>query len=362
MHSHILKSSSSRYTEVVAAVISRKIETSTRCSSGMYGMQYLLSQRRQDQSFTGFWEFPGGKVEPNEPHLHALRRELMEELGINIDTQSCQPLISIPWQYDGGHLNLHFYGVQHYALSVYPAEGQKIQWWCAEEIDTKTLLPANRGLMQAINLPDYYAISGDFKHVHDFIRKITQVCQKGVQFMQLRMTEERWKSLLKDDVFASLLSAIAKKYHCRFVLNAQCTPYTEKTDGSRQREWQLPSPFEHSIVGWHLRSADLVNQSYRAIIKAKKQYPAYLWSASVHHQEELAKSEKIGVDFICLSPVLPTSSNDQKTALGFKKLQQLTHLSTVPVYYLGGLSEQHLTVAKKHGAQGIAGISLFWQA
>ncbi|EQD76767.1 NUDIX hydrolase, core domain protein, partial [mine drainage metagenome] len=46
----------------------------------------ILAQRRPpDRSFAGFWEFPGGKVQPGESRRAALEREIREELGIRIE-------------------------------------------------------------------------------------------------------------------------------------------------------------------------------------------------------------------------------------------------------------------------------------
>lgn len=46
---------------------------------------FLLARRPQGKPYAGYWEFPGGKVNPDEPLLHALRRELLEELGIYVE-------------------------------------------------------------------------------------------------------------------------------------------------------------------------------------------------------------------------------------------------------------------------------------
>jgi len=47
--------------------------------------KYLIAQRKKDLNGGGFWEFPGGKVEPGESHSQALIRELKEELDIEVE-------------------------------------------------------------------------------------------------------------------------------------------------------------------------------------------------------------------------------------------------------------------------------------
>ena len=65
-----------KQTEVAAAVLLR--ETAN-------GTEYLLACRPEGKVYAGYWEFPGGKVEPGENLRQALVRELQEELGITID-------------------------------------------------------------------------------------------------------------------------------------------------------------------------------------------------------------------------------------------------------------------------------------
>src|SRR5262249_27191675 len=57
----------------------------------------LVADRPVGRHLAGFWEFPGGKSDPGEAPLDALRRELAEELGIRVE--SAEPLISVPWMY-----------------------------------------------------------------------------------------------------------------------------------------------------------------------------------------------------------------------------------------------------------------------
>ncbi|HEX3109103.1 MAG TPA: NUDIX domain-containing protein, partial [Thermoanaerobaculia bacterium] len=64
----------------------------------------LVAQRPAGKHLAGFWEFPGGKSDPGETPLDALRRELAEELGIRVET--AEPLIAVPWTYPGKQIVL----------------------------------------------------------------------------------------------------------------------------------------------------------------------------------------------------------------------------------------------------------------
>ena len=100
--------------EVVAAVIMR--------SDG----QFLLTRRPGGKVYSGYWEFPGGKVEKNESLLHALERELWEELGIQI--RHAYPWITRIFSYSHATVRLHFFRVVKWKGSVAPREKQGLFW------------------------------------------------------------------------------------------------------------------------------------------------------------------------------------------------------------------------------------------
>ncbi len=56
------------------------------------GREFLLAQRPEGKVYAGYWEFPGGKVEPGENYRQALIRELHEELGITVT--ECAPWLT----------------------------------------------------------------------------------------------------------------------------------------------------------------------------------------------------------------------------------------------------------------------------
>jgi 8-oxo-dGTP diphosphatase len=88
--------------------------------------RFLLTSRPAGKVYAGYWEFPGGKVEPGESIEQALRRELNEELGITIGP-------ALPWQvemmdYPHALVRLHFCKVFAWHGDFEMREGQQMAW------------------------------------------------------------------------------------------------------------------------------------------------------------------------------------------------------------------------------------------
>ena len=87
---------------------------------------FLLTSRPPGKVYAGYWEFPGGKVEPGESVEQALRRELQEELGITIGPAE-------PWKvelhdYPHALVRLHFCRVRRWSGAFEMREGQQMAW------------------------------------------------------------------------------------------------------------------------------------------------------------------------------------------------------------------------------------------
>lgn len=88
----------------------------------------LLAQRPPGRSMAGLWEFPGGKIEPDESPEVALIRELDEELGIDVKASCLAPLTFASHTYDSFHLLMPLYVCRRWNGIVTAREGQQLAW------------------------------------------------------------------------------------------------------------------------------------------------------------------------------------------------------------------------------------------
>jgi 8-oxo-dGTP diphosphatase len=108
---------------------------------------YLFTQRPSDKSYAGYWEFPGGKLEPGETIEQALKRELMEELGITI--LDCTFWQSLQYAYAHAHVHLNFCKITQWLGEPTGREGQTLSW---QRLPTQLtpLLPASIPILEQL--------------------------------------------------------------------------------------------------------------------------------------------------------------------------------------------------------------------
>ena len=111
--------------------------------------QVLIARRHADSHAGGFWEFPGGKLEPGESAEQALRRELQEELGIEI--HGVEPVASFSHRYPDRVIRLQAFRVLDYSGEVRACEGQPLQWVAVDALNTVGLLPADAPVVDALS-------------------------------------------------------------------------------------------------------------------------------------------------------------------------------------------------------------------
>lgn len=105
------------------------------------GTEVLIAERHGTRHGSGLWEFPGGKPEDGEALGDALRRELREELAI--DVESADPFHQVRHEYPERTVELHFFTVTDWRGEPRGAEGQRIAWVAHDRLDEHRFLAAN---------------------------------------------------------------------------------------------------------------------------------------------------------------------------------------------------------------------------
>jgi 8-oxo-dGTP diphosphatase len=101
----------------------------------------LLTRRKADEFLGGYWEFPGGKVEPGETVAACLRRELAEELGV--ETKIGPLLAESEYTYDHGRIRLLAFETEILSGEIKLTVHDQASWVKVDELTNYTLSPAD---------------------------------------------------------------------------------------------------------------------------------------------------------------------------------------------------------------------------
>lgn len=298
----------------------------------------LIAKRSLSAHQGGLWEFPGGKVDAGETIQQALVRELREELAI--DVLASQPLIQIRHHYPDKSVLLDVQKITQFAGEPCGNEGQPVQWVDAQNLNNFEFPAANRPIITAINLASAYLITGGFSNHVDFSVRLNRALAAGVRLVQLRIENfdlNLHRSLLDTSV-ASVNDSSAN-------LSINCSP---------SQFFQILQAYPEVKIGLHLSSHNAATLSDRPVDSN------ILLGVSCHNAEEIVHAQRIGADYLLLSPVLPTASHPAATPLGWDVFSSFVELANVPVYALGGVGREHISIAQSYGAQGVAGIRAWW--
>lgn len=110
----------------------------------------LLAKRPEDKKFGGLWEFPGGKIEAGETPEQALRREIKEELGIEIETSCISPLSFVSHSNDAFHLLMLLYICRKWEGQPRPIASQSLAWVRPLDMKAWPMPPADQPLVATL--------------------------------------------------------------------------------------------------------------------------------------------------------------------------------------------------------------------
>lgn len=291
----------------------------------------LLASRPEGKGWAGWWEFPGGKIEAGETAFQALVREIDEELGVQV--LEAYSWLTRTFDYPEKTVKLHFFMVRKWQGSPGGKEGQILSWQNPHAVTVSPTLPANTPILDALKLPDVYAITNQHELGEEvFFERLNEQLKRGLRLIQIREKD-------LDDVqlsyFTQRILALTSHFQAKVLVNAPL----EQVQSMR-------------VDGIHLTSDRLMALDQKP--------PGLLVSASCHNASELNQAAKLGLDFVVLSPVLPTKSHPQESAMGWEDFSALIEDYPLPVYALGGMRPSHLNQAWTAGAHGVAMLREVW--
>jgi 8-oxo-dGTP diphosphatase len=299
-----------KITEVAAAVMERAGE-------------FLLAQRPEGKPYPGYWEFPGGKIEPGEDARAALVRELREELGIEVT--EAWPWITRVYAYTHATVRLHFFRVPRWDGEPQPLEDQAIRWQRIGAPDVSPMLPANAPVLAALALPAVMVVSNlEAFGMDEWIRRLGEQALAEKLLVQLR---EKGMEKLKMQHLLSRTLGRAQPAGSVVVVNSDCGSFPQ-------------------CRGVHLTA--------KALMAANERPDGTPVGASCHDEVEIAKAEALGLDYIVVGPVRATPSHPDAAPLGWDRFAALVRHRPMPAYAIGGLTRADIPAAVRHGAHGVA--------
>jgi 8-oxo-dGTP diphosphatase len=292
----------------------------------------LLAQRPPGKPYAGYWEFPGGKLEPGEAPQAALARELREELGIEVTRAA--PWLVQEFVYPHAHVELNFFRV--FAWHGEPAghDGQAFAWEVPGAFTVAPLLPANTRVLAALRLPAVYGITcAEDSDEATFLRRAQDAFQGGLRLVQLR--DKAWPHARRM-ALARELVPLAHRFGARVLWNG-------------------------TLAEARAAGCDGVHWTAAALKEAQARPRDMLAAASCHSASEIAQAAALDLDFAVLGPVLATPTHPLAAPLGWQRFAQLAQATRVPLFALGGLVAGDLPAAIVAGAHGVAARRSPWR-
>jgi 8-oxo-dGTP diphosphatase len=282
---------------------------------------YLVAQRPPGKVYEGYWEFPGGKVEPGEPPEAALARELHEELGF--DVQTAYPWLTRVYTYPHATVRLNFFRVTRWCGEPHPRENQAIAWQEPGARLAAPMLPANAPVLASLALPVEYAITdATGMGAAAMLERLEQRLGQGLKLLQVREP-----ALPGRELFTEQAIGRAHRYGCKVMVKA-------------------------SFAG-----ADGIHFTAAELMKLQARPRGMLAAASCHTREELERAMQLELDFAVVGPVKEKSGF---APLGWPGFRRVVDKTSIPVFAIGGLTRADMEDAWRAGAHGLAMIRGAW--
>ena len=289
--------------------------------------RFLLAQRPQGKVYAGYWEFPGGKVEPGETVEgaeartargtgHRGRRHVsLDHAHLQVSARARCACISSEWS--SGREN-------RTRTKVRRSPGR-----CMGALDVSPMLPANAPILKALSLPLICGITHAWEvGTEQALAELQTALEGGLKLIQIR------ESALPATQRASFAAAVVAKVHAAggiALVNG---------DHGLARE-----------IG-----ADGVHLPARQLMAASRRPQAEWCGASCHDESEIRRAVELELDFVVLGPLLATPTHPGKPGIGWERFAELARGCPLPVLALGGLDRS----GSRYGAKRAAPTESRW--
>jgi len=347
-----------------------------------YENQYLLGFRDGSQHQGNRYEFVGGKIDGHETAKQALIREVAEETGIDIASNTAVKLGRLHHDYGDKQVCLQVYKValsaQQYEAHKHRKqglEGQALTW-----VDKSKLLAgyyhlpaANKTILAWLRLPAQIAITYPLAHFNN----AADSAAAWLQYHVAHLKQDAWvyirpKATDTGDSVQQLLR-LRPDIHA-IVPDALTDKLSDVLNSNEANEVAI----NHQIVASHLTQTQLMqwSNSHQSndvsdCNNALSHSSSYPLIVSCHDAESIDAANQLAhmrleqqlppVIGIFQSPVLVTQSHPETAPLGWQAWAELAALADMPVIALGGLSPVLHVQAQQYGGIAVAGIRQFFQ-
>lgn len=300
---------------------------SQRCIQVAIGLifhqsQVLVGWRNHAQHQGNKYEFPGGKVETGESAVDACRREILEEVGVDI--AQWHVFAEIEHQYDDLTVKLHIFHAQ-LDQSQMSAIQSPWSWYSRPALAELNFPAANQVIIQRLLWPKSIKIAANL----EALEQLATDCQ-----LYLRCQTADIETSL------AMIGSLAITDVQRLIVNIEL--------------WSLLSPeLQANIGAVHFKQQQLLALTEQDIPRQIR------CIAACHDQQAIAQANALGFEAIILSPVLATPTHPEQQGLGWERFAQLATETQLPVFALGGMSATDLKTVEQQGGYGVAGIRHF---
>jgi 8-oxo-dGTP diphosphatase len=292
----------------------------------------LMAQRPPGRGWSGWWEFPGGKIEENESPFEALQRELKEE--INISANDATLWFERSYIYPDKKVYIYFFKVTDWTGEITSCENQLLDWQNPSYPSVAPILPTNLFVLKSILLPPVYAITNIAEMGETlFFERLKNKLEEGLKMIQVRE-----KNLPYQDVkrIAQKILDLAKPYQAKVLVN------------------------ENEKLALDI-GADGVHYPSDSLSQLKQRPNFSICSTSCHNLEELMMAQDLNMSFAVLSPIQKTESHPTIDPVGWEFFSECANKLDIPIYALGGMTQESLATSWRYGGHGIAMQRAIWK-